>query len=225
MARDLELLEQLRLSDAPRLWRLYTWEPWAVSLGKHQSLEAIDLEAAAAHGIDVVHRPTGGRAVLHAEELTYCVVARGIPAVVYEQAHSIIHDALCKVLGAKADLLEFDTVGSDLRSHYASGSDLGQACFATSARTEIMSGGRKVVGSAQRVIDGLVLQHGSILCGPAHLLLSEFVNIPHERRAPFRQALQRTSISLSEIAGRAVVANEVAAALDASLRSEVLQGA
>jgi len=194
-------------------WRTYTWQPWAVSLGKHQDIAAIDAMAARRYSIDIVHRPTGGRAVLHANELTYCVVACGKPAEVYAKIHQTIHKALVQVLGDNGRLLEFDTVGHDLRSHYASGSDLGQACFATSAKSEIMVNGRKVVGSAQRVVNGIVLQHGSILCGPEHLLLSELMPIPDERKTVFKAALQRSSISLSEIAGYAITPEDVAKAL------------
>ncbi len=213
MAKDLEMIGHLNSTSLNWLWRLYTWDPWAVSLGKHQSMDSIDVQAASNLGFDVVHRPTGGRAVLHAEELTYCVVARGKPNEVYETVHQLLHRALSAVLGSEAYLLQYSTVGTDFRIHYASGSDLGQACFASSARTEIMSGGRKIVGSAQRVIDGLVLQHGSILCGPAHLNLSQVVNIPDERRLSFRKALERTSVSLSELTHRIVSPGDVANAV------------
>lgn len=213
MRRDLALVDRLRQENAPWLWRLYTWQPWAVSLGKHQRIDVIDASAATKHGIDIVHRPTGGRAVLHANELTYCVVATGSPQSIYASVHQLIHRALVNILGENGNVLEFDTVGTDLRSHYASGSDMGQACFATSARSEIMVGGRKVVGSAQCVQNDVVLQHGSILCGPEHLLLSELVSIPDERRAAFRQALQQSSISLQELSPTPVTPTIVAEAI------------
>lgn len=210
MANDLAMIEMLNNSSANSLWRLYTWKPWAVSLGKHQSLDAVNLHEAATRGIDVVHRPTGGRAVLHADELTYCVVARGAPSDVYVTVHEHIHKALCSILGDKAGELQFETVGADLRSHYSSGSDMGQACFATSAKSEIMVHGRKVVGSAQRVLNDVVLQHGSILCGPGHLLLSELVNIPDSNRSKFRAVLESTSTTLTEVAGHVVTPTDIA---------------
>lgn len=213
MANDLAMIEMLKDSTASSLWRLYTWKPWAVSLGKHQSLDAINLSEAVARGIDVVHRPTGGRAVLHANELTYCVVARGASSDVYATVHEHIHKALCSILGDKASRLQFEKVGADFRSHYASGSDMGQACFATSAKSEIMVQGRKVVGSAQRVMDNIVLQHGSILCGPGHLLLSELVNIPDSRRSVFKTVLERSSITMSDVAGHDVTPNDIACAI------------
>lgn len=217
MALDLAMLQTLESTNQQWLWRFYTWEPWCVSLGKHQHVSAVNAQRAAAHGIHTVHRPTGGRAVLHADELTYCVVSRMPANDLYNLVHQTIHAALLLVLGTGGDVLEFDTVGSDLRSHYASGSDLGAACFATSARSEVMAGGRKVVGSAQRAYPTMVLQHGSILCSPAHLLLAELVNIPDDRRPAFRAALERSSISLSELAGQTVTPTDVARALSNEL--------
>ncbi|RME01602.1 MAG: hypothetical protein D6814_01155, partial [Calditrichaeota bacterium] len=70
MATDVALVECV---SRPVL-RLYAWHPWAISLGFHQSLKAIDRQRCRQEGIDVVRRPTGGRAVLHAEEITYSVV-------------------------------------------------------------------------------------------------------------------------------------------------------
>src|SRR3989441_13000855 len=72
MARD-ETLARERVDDPslPNVLRLYSWQPAAVSIGYQQSMEAVDLIACRNAGIDVVRRPTGGRAVLHANELTY----------------------------------------------------------------------------------------------------------------------------------------------------------
>ncbi|RPI67736.1 MAG: hypothetical protein EHM43_06735, partial [Ignavibacteriae bacterium] len=94
MARDLELLEMVRSGGLDLAFRTYTWDPWAVSLGKHQQTEAIDVAETQRRGFDIVHRPTGGRAVLHARELTYCIAVRGKPQDVYAQVHSALYEAL-----------------------------------------------------------------------------------------------------------------------------------
>ncbi|MBI2793337.1 MAG: lipoate--protein ligase family protein [Ignavibacteria bacterium] len=201
MARDLELLETVRAGIAPFAFETYTWEPWAVSLGKHQSINAIDVDKAREMGIDVVWRPTGGRAILHADELTYCVAVRGNPRDVYRRVHDVIRRALDRIV---PHALNGHKAQPDLRQFYASGTRLGQVCFASSVTDELMHNGRKVVGSAQRVIDGIVLQHGSILCGPAHQTIADILAVKENDRSEIKQQLNKLSISLSEIAGRRI---------------------
>ncbi len=219
MAADLALIDKLRSSNEPAVGRTYMWKPWAVSLGKHQPESTINLAEARRRGFDVVHRPTGGRAVLHAEELTYCIAARGTPQHVYAAVHAAILSSLRYVLGEQGNSIVFNQVPTDLRTHYASESNLGQACFSSSARFELMASGRKVVGSAQRIIDGIVLQHGSILCGDAHLILADVVAIPDESRTTLQSALRSSSISLSEIAGRNIEPESIAMAMEEAVVS------
>src|SRR5437868_7825250 len=77
MAIDAALLDEIDKSAEPRtVVRFYTWLRPTISLGRNQKIEkAVDVEYCRAHGIDVVHRPTGGRAVLHDDGLTYAVIS------------------------------------------------------------------------------------------------------------------------------------------------------
>src|SRR5262245_47663544 len=77
MAIDAALLDEVETSpDTHTIVRFYGWSRPTVSLGRNQKIEkAVDQTYCAAHGIDVVHRPTGGRAVLHDDELTYAVIS------------------------------------------------------------------------------------------------------------------------------------------------------
>ncbi len=75
MARDMAVLETVSAGDSPPTLRLYGWNPPCLTIGKHQGLDAVDLDFCRREGIDVVRRPTGGRALLHHLELTYSVVA------------------------------------------------------------------------------------------------------------------------------------------------------
>lgn len=78
MATDHGLLDAYLANATGPVFRLYTWKPSAVSLGAHQDPDRdVDRATAAARGVDVVVRPTGGRAIYHEEELTYAVVAGG----------------------------------------------------------------------------------------------------------------------------------------------------
>ena len=75
MARDVAILEAVSDGESPPTLRLYGWNPPCLTLGRHQGVEAADLEFCSTEGIDVVRRPTGGRALLHHLELTYALVA------------------------------------------------------------------------------------------------------------------------------------------------------
>ncbi|MBU3742683.1 MAG: hypothetical protein FGM24_10425 [Candidatus Kapabacteria bacterium] len=213
MDRDMALLAEAERSG---LWhmRTYTWRPWCVSLGKHQSLDVIDDVALRQLGFDVVHRPTGGRAVLHANELTYCVaapIAEGQTAQhIYAAVHTLIVVALRSL---HVPELEFQEVPTDLRLHYASSGVAGASCFTSSARSEIMARGRKVVGSAQRVINGFVLQHGSILCGAGHEQLADVVRAEPSQRDVLRSRIHQGAITLSDLAGRAITPSQCAEAI------------
>ena len=158
MARDLALAEDVAAGRRPPLLRLYGWMPPAVSLGRNQDLaEACDAAACAAAGWDVVRRPTGGRAVLHAcDEVTYMVALPlelappGVLAAYAWLARALV--AAYRALGVAATL-EAEGVGAGGRSG---------ACFAAPARHEIVCGGRKLAGSAQVRRAGYLLQHGAL---------------------------------------------------------------
>lgn len=218
MRRDLELWEQVRHGQVPPTLRLYSWQPWCVSLGKHQPLEAIDLDALHRSGLDVVHRPTGGRAVLHADEVTYCICTPVQDSLHARGVYAEIHHLLFASLSALCSDLTFASLDSDLRTHYAANGPMGQACFTCHARSEILWHGRKVVGSAQRVIDGVLLQHGSILCGPGHEGLSEVIRATDQERDALRTSIGTSSATLSEVAGRRVTVDEVFHAITAHVQ-------
>ncbi len=224
MRRDLLLVEQVREGSVDIAFRTYQWTPWCVSLGTHQSASAIDLDMCVERGYDVVHRPTGGRAVLHANELTYALALRipsGCkPLDVYKDFHAMLHSSLVSL----APELALSTAAPSLRDHYASSGPLGQVCFSAHAPSELLWHGRKVVGSAQRVVDGIVLQHGSIVCGPEHLMLGELLAADNEVRERTVATMRRTSATLTDVAGHTITPSEVASALRASLTQERLSG-
>jgi lipoate-protein ligase A len=181
MAIDRALLSSVIGGAAPVL-RLYHWSRPTVSFGRNQPARGLYDEAAAAdRGITFVRRPTGGQAVLHDDELTYAVVA---PLAVIgrpRQAYLRINQALVaglREMGVDA------SVASSSAGHASPGQPAGggpsyaagargsgesrenawtAACFRWPERGEVVAGGRKLVGSAQRVESRTVLQHGSIL--------------------------------------------------------------
>ncbi len=166
MAIDEELLAGAQAGEKVPVLRFYTWDPAAVSIGRFQKIdEAVNAGACKRHGIDIVRRVTGGRAVLHDRELTYSIVSRTddplFPATVLD-TYKLIAAALLqglKNLGIPAEMVS--------RSHRHAGlvkkGVKDPACFSSPSWYEILVHGRKIIGSAQRRLSNAFLQHGSIL--------------------------------------------------------------
>ena len=195
--------------------RLYRWQPWAISLGYNQSEGAIDAERCRADGIDVVRRPTGGRAILHAEELTYCVAMyaerKSVMAVYNDISRSLVRGLA--LMGVEVSLQRSQP---DFPAAYREASSI--PCFTSSARYEIEHRGRKLVGSAQRRFSGgardVVLQHGSILCGTAHRRLADYLRLEDSRAlGRIRGELSAKTTDLAEILGREVDIGELKACI------------
>src|SRR5262249_47790480 len=119
-----------------------------------------DVDYCRVNGIDIVHRPTGGRAVLHDDELTYAVISNDTDRfgdTIYGN-YKRVSEALClgyQRLGGPAVL------AADTRKVLL-GNDTDPPCFLSPSRYELMAGGRKIVGSAQRRVRRSFLQHGSM---------------------------------------------------------------
>jgi lipoate-protein ligase A len=160
MALDEALLASAIETGSPTL-RFYCWSgPW-LSLGYRQRLDVEHLAACTGAGVGVVRRTTGGRAVLHGEDLTYAVVAREetLPAGL-AATYAFVAEVLQQALAALGVVAEPAPRRAAARR--------GEAfdCFAEPAADELCAGGRKLIGSAQRRAGGGVLQHGSIRLGP-----------------------------------------------------------
>lgn len=196
MACDYFLPSSLK-PDNGCILRLYTWSRPAISLGYHQDAAEVDLKACASEGIDVVRRPTGGRAILHAQELTYCFIApvgdnsgRERLRMIYRSVHRAIFISL-NDFGIEAS---FAPDRKNRQQH-------NPLCFATSAGTELEYEGKKIVGSAQRLLPGTILQHGSILLGAKHLELPNHLRLDDDKRRALKCALKEksTHVSISDI--------------------------
>jgi len=205
MALDEALLERARVTAEATL-RVYTWLRPTLSLGRNQAARGVySPEAAAALGVDVVRRPTGGRAVLHAREVTYAVAAPTAPGeplgAAYARVNRVLLDGLRR-LGVDAHLAE--PAG---RAPLPTGAP----CFETPVEGEIVVGGRKLVGSAQYREDGAFLQHGSILVDDDQALLTRLALQPLPAVPP--------AATLRGALGRVPAVAEVAEALFAAVRA------
>jgi len=178
MNLDIYLAENCRPDEA--FFRLYRWKPYCISIGASQDSGTVNTLKAEEEGIGFVKRPTGGRAILHSEELTYSVV---YPLEInlslrkfYLQVNSALLSGL-RLYDEKLVEARLENVEPDLNSFYRK--DIGRICFAVSAKSEIKYRNKKLVGSAQRKFKQAVLQHGSVLCGSFHKNIIRYLNIEH----------------------------------------------
>ncbi len=214
MAVDQAILEAVVEGVSPPTLRFYAWSPPCLSLGRSQCLADVDLTACSAAGIDVVRRPTGGRSILHTDELTYSVaLLQSDPRSgggVMEGYRRLSEGLLAGLhhLGVPA----VQAVGMR-------GSDEGQTaiCFETPADYEITVAGRKLVGSAQWRARGGVLQHGTLpLCGDLARIVDYLALSASERKVQ-RRCILRRATTLEEAIGRILPFDTVAEALAAGL--------
>jgi len=205
MAFDEVLIQRVDAGLSRPCVRFYAWDPWCITLGSFQAAdEQLQLDKLRAAGFDAVKRPTGGRAVFHAQELTYTICApKGIApwGKTLGQTYDWIAERLLTGLaqvGFQGTLErgESGILDKSNERHMAK-----PPCFSSASRAEIVWDGRKLVGSAQRRTRNAFLQHGSILLGDAHLGIVDFLDFPEERKAQIRDELRSHSISLSAIPG------------------------
>ena len=218
MRFDEHMAERVRRGVSGPVLRLFRWNPPAISLGLHQDIEEVDAVRCAGDGIDMVRRPTGGRAILHDEELTYAVVmqARGSIMEVYKRISLALVRGL-RNFGADVGIgrLQPEHLG-------AAGSPSSIPCFTSTAKYEIEWRGRKLVGSAQRQYreEGVVLQHGSILTGPAHRRLVRYLRADEPTQDRLTREMELKTVDLGEIMGRGADLHDLATCIRRGFEEE-----
>ena len=178
MAADVFLADAARRTGQPIL-RLYTWDKPTLSLGFHQTVSDEALNRCSRWGIPVVRRPTGGRAVLHDRELTYCIAipsdhplsAKRWGDLLQSIGRIFVEAAIG--IGLKAELVRAGTSGSEPHSPRKSS----PLCFDSLSRWEVRLEGCKWIGSAQRFLPGVLLQHGSILLGESDIRVTSLFHL------------------------------------------------
>ncbi|GGK19460.1 octanoyltransferase LipM [Caldalkalibacillus thermarum] len=219
MALDEAVLLLHGEGKVPPTIRFYTWQPPTLSIGYFQKVKKeINMEAVRRHGLGFVRRMTGGRAVLHDQELTYSVVVKEnhplIPSSVIE-AYRVISTGLLlgfKRLGLDADFAvpHTEKEKEELRQPRSS------VCFDSPSWYELLVEGRKVVGSAQTRQKGVVLQHGSILLDVDVELLFDVFKFGHERiKARLKKHFLRKAVAINQLRAVPVTMEEVKEAFKA----------
>ena len=195
---DLSVVENCREDEA--YFRLYRWKPYCISLGAGQNLDSIDINKTANDKIDIVKRPTGGRAILHAEEITYSVVfpLSKISSLrsFYFETNKALREGLI-FYDERLSSAELESEQPNFRKFYREPSS--EICFAVSAKSEVKYRGKKLVGSAQRKINNAVLQHGSLLCGDFHKGILKFLKLNYNDCHNLEEELSNKTIELESI--------------------------
>ncbi len=195
MAIDEVLAMSVAAGQNPPTLRLYGWTPPCVTIGRFQALADIDQNSLQEAGVDLVRRLTGGRALLHAEEVTY--------AVMLPQAHAIAQQGVlasyrCLSAGLVAALhllaLDVDPLQPARRSRQP----LSAACMEVPSAYEITVGGRKLIGSAQCRRAGYVLQHGSLPLAGSVTALLPFLHLDAAAKARLARTLQAAATTVGQ---------------------------
>jgi lipoate-protein ligase A len=200
MAIDEALLELHLQGKTPATLRFYGWEPPAVSFGYSQKVSQRTVDKVRAAGYDAVRRPTGGRAVLHEGELTYCFVGAGpkqdgidfrpdaeiegaAPSFWLEQGSPYegflpgsINQAYKEICDALIYGLRELGVAASLGRSNSAYKDY-EDCFQATTQADLQFDGKKIVGSAQLRRRHGVLQHGSIMINQSQTKLSEIFGL------------------------------------------------
>lgn len=217
MAMDEALMNWQRKTGMKPVLRFYGWAPAGISVGFFQKLNgSIDLEKAAQLGIPLVRRQTGGKAVLHDQELTYSVVIPehhpSMPKSVKE-AYLVISNGLLegyRNLGIHAQL-----AAEAKRSKESSA-----VCFEEPSWHELTVEGRKAAGSAQTRKQGIILQHGSIPLQLDENRLFELFVYPSEAvKERARQAFRTRAVAINELMPEPASLEEVQQAFKAGFET------
>jgi lipoate-protein ligase A len=208
MAVDEAILEAAgRGASLPTL-RLYAWEPACLSLGYAQPYKDVDVDRLEANGWEVVRRATGGRAILHTDDLTYSVTA---PPEEPRVLGSVL-ESYSRLAGALIAAVRALGLPVEVKEHTAPTSEAkGPVCFEVPSAYEIVVGGKKLVGSAQARKKEGVLQHGTFpLSGDLTRITQALVFPDEQARTAAAQKLLSRATTAESVTGR-VIAWETAA--------------
>lgn len=189
----------------PPTVRFYGWQIPTLSIGYFQKISDVDFDTLHEKRLGFVRRPTGGRAVLHDQEVTYSVVVSELhpemPSSVNE-SYRVLSSGLLegfRNLGLQAEMVSL--ASEDEKRKYESAGTA--ACFDSPSWYELVVEGRKVTGSAQTRQNGVILQHGSILLDlDADLLFSVLRFSSDKLRDRMKRIFLEKAVSIKQISGK-----------------------
>jgi lipoate-protein ligase A len=202
MAVDEAIMNAVATGESPPTLRFYAWEPACLSLGYGQSSKDVDLERLHERGWDLVRRPTGGRAILHTDELTYSLC---VP-----QDHPLAQGGIVESYRRISQALAFglESIGMVGQAQRRADKivDPGPVCFEVTSHYEIATqDGRKLIGSAQLRRKGCVLQHGSLpLVGDVARICDALLFETETEREAAKIRVREHAANLADAVGREV---------------------
>ena len=199
MALDKAILCGIAEGISPNTIRIYDWDPPTVSFGYHQKInEQINLKKICESDFGLVRRPTGGRAVLHFDEVTYAVIAEnkgqfsGSILEVYKEIAKPLLKSLNDV-GINAEITDSLTDNNKIMKWK-------DPCFSSSSKYEININGKKIIGSAQVRSNNAFLQHGSILLNHNQEKMADLLPISAEnKRRIMKKFLAKKTVSINQL--------------------------
>lgn len=220
MAVDESILEHIHCGESKPTLRLYAWQPPCLSLGYAQSFREVDVERLHARGWDVVRRLTGGRAILHTDELTYSVTGSAEDPILAGgvlEAYNRLSKALLYAIRALSLPVEVKEYANAPASQ-----NLNPVCFEVPSTYEITVGGKKLIGSAQARKREGVLQHGSLpLTGDLTRICDTLMFENEAARQTAKERLLARAVTVESALGYEVSWNDAAAAFVQGFENEL----
>jgi lipoate-protein ligase A len=211
MAIDEAILTAVAEGRSQPTLRFFAWEPPCLSIGYNQAADEVDITKCQQAGVDVVRRPTGGRAILHTDELTYSIAASQVEPRV---AGGVIASYRRLSVGLVGGLCLLGVAVTQAGVGHGQDADVSAACFDAPSAYEVTAGGKKLVGSAQVRRKEAVLQHGSLPLQGDITRICGYLAVPsEERREELRRELRARATSLELVLGRVVPFGQVVEAL------------
>jgi lipoyl(octanoyl) transferase len=198
MAVDEAILTAVTAAVTLPTLRVYAWEPLCLSLGYGQRVSDADRERIAERGWCIVRRPTGGRAILHGDELTYSV---SLPAG-DDLAQGDVVESYRRISEALVAALQRLGLSPASEKQAKGNRSVGPVCFEVPSHYEITAGGKKLIGSAQVRRKTGILQHGTLpLYGDIARICDALVYENDAARDEAKQQVRERAATLESLCG------------------------
>ena len=198
MAIDEAIMQAVAEGESKPTLRLYAWQPLCLSIGYGQRIRDVDLDRLQANDWGLVRRPTGGKAILHGNELTYSVSL----SKDHELSQGDIVESYRRISEALIQALQYLGLTPASEKQAKGNKSLGPVCFEVPSHYEITSGGKKLIGSAQvRRRDG-ILQHGTLpLHGDISLICEALYYDNEKERQAAKAMVNERATTLESVLG------------------------
>jgi lipoate-protein ligase A len=214
MALDEAILLSVGRGESPPTLRLFAWDPPCLSLGYAQPFSDIDMPAVTERGWDVVRRPTGGRAILHTDEITYSVITNHLEprlAGSIVESYRRVSKALLEVL----NLLGIRAIADKEYDLPEQVDKRGAVCFEVPSNYEITVGEKKILGSAQARRSEGILQHGSLpLMGDISRITQVLTFADESKRSQVARRVLERAATVESILQKTISWEEAASAFE-----------